>query len=204
MTDIQPAQQLELTDEVVIAARADDVALGRVFDHFYPEILRYCLRRMLVRAAAEDVTSEVFLKVAGNIRKFQGTHVEDLRRWLFRITTNEVNGYLRKSLRRRTILEAAARMGYVKTEVSRPLLHSDIQISWDEVYDAISTLSQREQSILSLRFFASLRHNQIASILQMSPGSVRVALNRALEKLRDRLRESETPCRTTGVIDGSN
>ena len=52
--------------DVVRAARTNREALGKLFDVFYPLIFAYCSRRFLVRAVAEDVTSEVFLKVAAH------------------------------------------------------------------------------------------------------------------------------------------
>ena len=191
-------------DDVVQAARTSRDAFGQLFDHFYPSIFAYCSRRLLVRAVAEDVTSEVFLKVAGRIRSFAGTCAEDFRRWLFRIATNEINAHLRQSIRRRELLEAAARMGMINAADSTSLLASETPVEWEQVYQALSELSDREQSIISLRFFAALKHNQIADVLNIETGTVRVALNRALNKLRDRLRDPEIPRRTAPGTRGGN
>ena len=182
-------------DELVKAARTDRTALGQLFDRFYPSISVYCMRRLLVRAVAEDVTSEIFLKVAVHIGGFTGSSTEDFRRWLFRIATNEINAQLRQSIRRRELLHSAAQMGAVNAAVSTPLLESKAQFDWDEVYQAISELTQREQSIVSLKFFAELKHEQIAAVLEMKTGAVRVALSRALDKLRERLQKSDAPRR---------
>lgn len=72
-------------DELVLAAKTDREAFGRLFDQFYSLIFAYCSRRLVLRVVAEDVTSEVFLKVAGSIRDFPGTSAEEFRRWLYRI-----------------------------------------------------------------------------------------------------------------------
>lgn len=178
-------------DDVVKAARTSREALGQLFDCFYPLIFAYCSRRLLVRAVAEDVTSEVFLKVAAHFSGFTGSSAEDFRRWLFRIATNEINAQLRKSIRRQEMLEAAARMGTVNAAVSTPLISSESTIEWEEVCTALSELSERDQSIISLRFYASLTHSQIADVLDIDAGTSRVALTRALSRLRDRLRLSD-------------
>jgi DNA-directed RNA polymerase specialized sigma24 family protein len=65
MTDNHQPGQTDPVDGLVLAARTDRTAFGRLFDEFYPLIFAYCMRRLLLRAVAEDVTSEVFLKVAG-------------------------------------------------------------------------------------------------------------------------------------------
>ena len=182
-------------DEVVKAARTSREAFGQLFDHFYPPIFVYCARRLLVRAVAEDVTSEVFLKVAAHFREFTGSTAEDFRRWVFRIATNEINAHLRQSIRRREILEAAAQMGAVNAAVSTSLMSCDSPVEWEDVCEALSELSERDQSIISLRFFAGLQYAQIAEVLHIEAGASRVALTRALDKLRDRLRTPDEPRR---------
>jgi RNA polymerase sigma-70 factor (ECF subfamily) len=202
MTNIHQPDQPEPRDEWVVAARTDRVAFGQLFDHFYPQILAYCMRRLLVRAWAEDVASEVFLSVTTQIHAFAGRRVEDFRRWLYRITTNEINAQLRQTIRRTELLEAAVRMGVVRADLSSPVLDCDAAILWEDVYEALGELSPREQSIISLRFFAGLKHEEIASILDAKPGAVRVGLSRALDKLRERLRDQELSPRTSrGVAD---
>jgi RNA polymerase sigma-70 factor (ECF subfamily) len=146
---------------------------------------------LLLRAVAEDVTSEVFLKVAGQIAEFPGATAEDFRRWLFRIATNEINAYLRQTIRRRELLEAAVELGQVDVSACIVLLDDDSPVDWEEVYRAIGQLSETEQSIISLRFFGSLTHDQIAEVLSRSPTSVRMTLSRSLAKLRKRLQGVE-------------
>lgn len=192
-------------DDLVKVARTDRNAFGQLFDHFYPSIFAYCVRRLLVRAVAEDVTSAVFLKVAACIRDFSGTCAEDFRRWLFRIATNEINAHLRQSIRRRELLEAAARLGTINANLTTSVLASDVPVDWEDVCRELGDLSDREQSIISLRFFAGLKHDQIADVLEIKSGTVRVTLNRALNKLRERLLESEVPRRTApGAVRGDN
>ena len=192
MTDHRPDPD-DSVDEMVIAAKTDRDAFGLLFDRFYPPIFAYCSRRLLLRALAEDVTSEVFLKVAGTIRDFPGTSTEDFRRWLFRIATNEINAHLRQSIRRGELLEAAVRLGQINASIASTVFESDWPVAWEEVYREIQTLSEREQAMISLKFFAGLKHQQIAEILELKSTAVRVALSRALDKLRDRLRKGGPP-----------
>ena len=187
MTNSRAKDKIDPEDDLVKLARSDREAFGELFDHFYPLIYAYCTRRLVVRASAEDVASEVFLKMAQGIGEFPGLCVEDVRRWLFRIATNEINAHLRQSIRRRQLLEAAAQMGRINTSVSGPLSDDVSPLDWQEVYEALGKLTEREQSIISLRFFGGLKHEQIAQVLELEVGTVRVALSRALDRLRHRL-----------------
>lgn len=201
MNDSQETTGSDPVGDVVRAARTSREAGGRLFDLFYPLVFAYCARRLPVRAVAEDVASEVFLKVSAHFRDFPGESGEDFRRWLFRIATNEINAELRKSIRRREMLAAAARMGTVNAAVSTRLLEADHPVDWEDVMRALAELSEREQSLISLRFFAGLPHDDIAAILQIEPGASRVALSRALNKLRDRLRAAVDPLHTAPQAD---
>lgn len=185
MTNSQAFETSGGLDELVLQAQNSQSAFGQLFDHFYPIIFAYCVRRLLLRAVAEDIASEVFVKVAGRIRSSGFSSADHFRRWLFRIATNEINSHLRKTRRRDEILQEAVRMGSIKSPIDFGDSHD--QVEWSEVYSAISKLSDREQSIISLRFFANLTHDQIAEILDIQAGTVRVSLSRALSKLRDRL-----------------
>ena len=58
------------------------------------------------------------------------------------------------------------------------------------------TWPSRDQALVTLRFFAELSHEEIADILNTSPGAVRTALCRALSRLRERL-DADPPTQTT-------
>jgi RNA polymerase sigma-70 factor (ECF subfamily) len=50
------------------------------------------VHRLFERQAAEDVTSDVFLKAVENIHRFKGNE-KQFRNWLYRIATNAINNY---------------------------------------------------------------------------------------------------------------
>ena len=201
---VNPTVSDKSMDGLVVAAKTSRDAFGKLFDQFYPSIFAYCVRRLVLRSVAEDVTSEIFFKVAGNIREFPGTEETDFRRWLYRIANNEINAHLRQSIRRRELLEAAVQLGQIDASVSTTLLETAWPVAWEDVYRELQELSEREQTIISLRFFAGHKHEQIAEILEMKPGSIRVALSRALDKLRGRLRNSDTISQSTPIDGGSH
>ena len=62
--------------------------------------------------------------------------------------------------------------------------HADGVVRRLELRDAIAKLHARDRELLALRFGADLSARQIASVLEMSPNAVDVALHRALARLR--------------------
>ena len=108
---------------------------------------------------------------------------------------------MRKSIRRRELLEAAARMGQIDASGSKGLLESEFPVDWEDVVHALAELTEREQTLISLRFFAGLRHGEIAGVLEISAGTSRVALSRALDRLRDRLHVLDETLRSAPGTD---
>src|SRR5690348_15772388 len=113
MTSAEPSQNEPPTDadELVVRAKTDRAAFSRLYEKYYPQVSRYCLRRLLVRAVSEDVLSEVFLEVASHLPTFPGQTDSDFRRWIFRIATNSINAYWRQTQRRQELLRNAAQSG---------------------------------------------------------------------------------------------
>lgn len=175
-------------DRLVLRAKVDVEAFAVLYDRYYPRVLAYCLRRLSDRAAAEDITSEVFLNVARHLAGFCGRCGTDFRRWLFRIATNAIHAHLRQTLSRQSLLEAAVLEGRLRSEASSPNVVEE-QTEWQDVLAVIGSLAEREQTIVTLRFFAGLSHDEIATVVETTPGAVRTALSRALSTVRERLRE---------------
>ncbi|MFV2068399.1 MAG: RNA polymerase sigma factor [Pirellulales bacterium] len=93
--------------------------------------------------------------------------------------------YLRKSRRRQALLEKAVHRKAIAAEESiGPDKDAYDRLDWPVVYEAMLQLKPREQSLLALRYFEGVSHEEIARTLELRPGTVRVAIGRALTKLR--------------------
>jgi len=171
-------------DAIVLRARTDADALGKLYELYYERIFRFCVHRLFIRQVAEDVTSVVFLEVARRIRTFTGQTEQDFSNWLYAIATNQTNAYIRKTSRRRRLLEEAARS--MATEPRDNVRIS--RLDWPLVFAAILKLKPQHQAIITLRFFENLKYHQIGQILNIREGTVRVMMHRILNELRDNLR----------------
>ncbi len=174
-------------DSLVVRARRDREAFAVLYNRYYPRVFRYCLRRLFIRDVAEDATSEIFLQVAAHLPSFAGTTETDFRRWAFRIAGNAVNAHLRQTRRRQELWEAAAQSRHLPARDSDASSATALELlDWPAVYQAILELSDREQAILTLRYFADLSHDEIAGAVGIRTGAVRTALSRILHGLRVR------------------
>ena len=164
--------------ELITELSSNPTAFVRLYRRHYDAVFRYCVHRLFDRAAAEDVTSEVFLKVVESIHRFKGTE-KQFRCWLYRIATNAVNNYLRKTARRNRLLKVAREQANSQV--------ADCGESAEKLAllkEAVFALKPRYQTIITLRFFEGLKLTEIAEVLGSSPGTIRSQLARALVKLR--------------------
>jgi RNA polymerase sigma-70 factor (ECF subfamily) len=168
--------------DLTIAAKSDPGAFTRLYFRHYDAIFRYCAHRLFNRTAAEDITSEVFLKMMENFQTFDGNE-KQFRNWLYRIATNAVNEHVRKTTRRSAIMTwVRGWSGNAKTgEEPHP---DESQRNTAVVKKAMLTLKPEYQTIIAMRFFENLKLEEIAEVLGSSAGTVRSQLSRALMKLK--------------------
>ncbi len=180
------AKLIEQTEDndLVVKAKTQAEALGRLYEMYYERIFRFCVHRLFNKEIAEDVTSAVFLQVARGIRGFNGQNEQDFRNWLYAIAANQANAYIRKSSRRTKLLAEAAGSMVPATAGSTD---KSLKPDWPGLYAAILRLKPRHQTIVTLRFFENFSYQQIAEILNVKEANVRVTLHRILNKLRNQL-----------------
>lgn len=163
---------------LVIKARSDRAAFVQLYRRHYDAIFRYCTHRLFDRDAAEDVTSEVFLKMVENFHCFRGADAQ-FRNWLYKIATNAINQHLRRMHRRDRLLQSDRKQNNSGV--------ADCDESFERqalLKEAMLSLKLRYQTIITLRFFENMKLIEIAEVLGSSPGTVRSQLARALEKMR--------------------
>jgi len=168
-------------DDLLRRARRSGEALGQLYERHYDGVFRYCIHRLFVREVAEDITSAVFLAVAGSIRTFGGRCEQDFRNWLFAIATNRINAHIRSSKRRQALLAVAAAQRRIRL-AGEPV--DERRPDWPSLYEAIASLKTKEQAVVTLRGLEQLPYEQVAATLGIKPSAARVRFNRALKKLR--------------------
>jgi RNA polymerase sigma factor (sigma-70 family) len=158
------------------------------FDEWFrehrPTVYRYVRFRLATREAAEDVTSEVFMKALRALDRYDPTRASP-RTWLLRIARNAVTDHLR-SLRRRSSLHVSLDrvpdlVADVPTQEERVLREERIEM----ILNANHGLRPADQEILSLRYGAGLNNQEIAEALNISGNAVAVRVHRALARLKE-------------------
>jgi RNA polymerase sigma-70 factor (ECF subfamily) len=161
--------------------RAEEIS--DLYRQYLPRILNYIRMRVGGEDLAQDLTATVFERAIS--RQHTLRKPESFGAWLFRIARTTVAGHYRNH--RPTVpLDLAA--SQEAPDLSPPELLMRQQ-EYARVRQALSTLSEREQEIIRLKFGGGLRNKEIARVLRLRAGHVAVILYRALRKLRVDLEE---------------
>ena len=83
---------------LIEAAQADPARFVELYDRYVDRVYAFVSRRTHDRAAAEDITSEVFEQALTHLRRFEWRGVPFVA-WLFRIASNAVADRWRQDAR---------------------------------------------------------------------------------------------------------
>lgn len=145
-----------------------------------PSLWAYLVHASGDRALADDLVQESFLRLLQS--GFTPESEEHRRRYLFRIASNLLTDHRRRSWR-----TAAAPV----EELDLPVASVAEGLAQDrDVGRLLQALPEKERRLLWLAHVEEMEHKEIAGILGVRSGSVRVLLFRARQKLGALLRRS--------------
>ena len=170
-------------------AKTDEQAFIELYQHFFPRVYNFIFAKLKNTADADDVASDVFLKMNDHLDMFDASKAS-FSTWLFRIATNAVTDYTRK-VQRGGETEWDDFFSPEAPISDTPEANAIKEEGNEELLRALDKLSEREKKIVEMRYFMDAEFSLIAETLDMKPGAVRVALHRALEKLKNILGDIE-------------
>jgi RNA polymerase sigma factor (sigma-70 family) len=168
---------------LAIAAREDQQAFSILYDRYLTPMYRYCYARLGSREAAEDATSEVFLKALSGIDGYRnGVFVA----WLFRIAQRVIIDAYRRGGR-------SAPLSALELASSPDCLPEDHALINDErsaLHTALARLPADQRSVLELQL-AGWSGQDIAAALGKTHAAIKMLRYRAVERLRGILTDTD-------------
>ena len=141
------------------------------------------------RHDAEDLSQEVFLKVYRSLQQFRGD--AKWSSWLYRITVNTCCDHYKSSttkiMKRTEDIENDKSNNIFCSDAALPDKSADAKMFQENIDRALHQLTSRERSVFVLRHYHDLPLKQIAETLEITDGTVKTLLFRAIQKLRQEL-----------------
>lgn len=176
--------------DAVLAARAaaDSMAFAPLYARYVRPIYRYCYRRLGTHEAAEDATSQTFVKALGAIGRFQDQREGSFRAWIFTIADRVVTDVYRRR-RPEFDLDAAASVADDDLGPEELAVAGETRL---HVQALLSVLPDEQRRVVALRL-AGLSGPEIARVLGRHPAAVKSTQFRAYTRLRRLLGREEMP-----------
>lgn len=174
----------------------DDRAFERLVRLHVGPLHAVALRLLQNPADADDVVQEAFMSAFRNLANFRGD--ARLRTWLHRIAVNAALGRLRRRARRPSgqldvdeLLPRFDERGRT-AHYHQPWTQTTEELAAraetrEQVREMIDKLPDNYRTVLILRDIEELDTAEVAELLELSPGAVKVRLHRARQALRNLL-----------------
>ncbi|NMO98051.1 RNA polymerase sigma factor [Paenibacillus lemnae] len=157
-------------------------SLEKTYELYHKRIRTYFTIK-LNAMVADDLTQAVFLKAAEHIHSFKGN--ANLFTWIFKIAQNTVKNEYRRLSRKQEFPYDFTE--YESQSISLEFTkYADFRI---DIGTALKDLAEIDQEIIALRFFVDCTLPEISRIVRMRESAVKNRLYRALNKLKEELKE---------------
>jgi RNA polymerase sigma-70 factor (ECF subfamily) len=172
-------------DELALLARArrlDQDALAEIHDTYYPSIYRYVAYRVGDPHTAEDLTSEVFVRLLKALRDRHAPQ-NSLQGWLYGVASNVVNDYRRRHYR----AAATPLDDSLASQNGLPAEIVEASLTREALLAAMNELTEEQRTVIALRFGSDLPIHDVAETMGKTEGAVKQLQARAVAALARRL-----------------
>ena len=172
-------------DDVQLIRRVldgDETAFSALVGKYQKQVHALAWRKIGDFHIAEDITQETFLKAYQKLSTLK--EPQSFGSWLYVITANHCNTWLRKKRLRTQSLETgsekATYSGYVSAENARTTAEAQREV----VKKLLAKLKESDRTVITLYYFGEMTYEEISKFLGVSVGAIKNRVYRAQERLK--------------------
>jgi RNA polymerase sigma-70 factor, ECF subfamily len=161
-------------------AKRDPREFGALYDRHFQQIYRFVYSRVREQTAAEDVTSEVFIKALKAMPRYQDTG-RPFAAWLYQIAVNAIADRYRSLKPTHTLDD------FHDLSVGGPAIEEQAA-QRDEIrriWRMVEELPLQQRTALVLKFQEDMKIEDIAIAMGKTPGAVKLLIHRGVSRLRE-------------------
>lgn len=162
------------TDEQLMYAyvEGDNMAFEALYYRHNEKVYNYIAKRLDNPQNCDEVFQRTFIKLHRFRDKYDSRHI--FLKWLYTIARSELQDFLKKKRIETVFLEPDS-------------FSSNIDKTDTEEMKELSSLSEKEQQAINLRFYEDEEYREISKKLNTSESNARKIISRAIGKLRKQL-----------------
>ena len=157
------------------------MTFDEIYNTFWQKIFRLCMSYVCNHELAQDLAQETFLTVWQELPKFRNE--ANISTWIFKIASNKCLRQIEKQNK----LKKTTFTFDLKEEKANQEQYTESDIFF--LYKCISELPETDRIIISLEL-EDVKQNEIAEIVGLSEGNIRVKIHRIKEKLSKKFIEN--------------
>ena len=164
--------------------KLDSQVIGAVFDRYFSDVYRFVFYRISNEQVAEDIASDVFVRLLEAVKKHRGPQ-SNIKGWLLATASHAVADHLRKAYRRPTEVLTES----IPDHASSLTDEIDYRQQTDSVREAYAQLTPDQQNVLALRFGSGYSLEETATVMQKNINAIKALQFRALQALHRNIGE---------------
>ena len=175
----KPMSLPDMSRELDGLQKLDPQVVAAIYDRYFPDVYRYVYYRLGNESLAEDIASDVFVRLLEAIQSKRGPKT-NLKGWLLSTASNVIADHLRHIYRRPTesLSESMADFG------SSLIDEIDRRQQTDSIRQAYAQLTPEQQNVLALRFGDGYSLEETATVMQKQVNAIKALQFRALQALQ--------------------
>ena len=176
-----------MTDEMIMeAVKNGDLNLASVlFERYSKPIYNFLVRMTTDRAAAEDLTQNVFMRIL----RYRSSYRDGARfqTWIYQVARNVFSDHYQQ--------QRNQRQSFIDVEqVSATVADTDDTAQQEKealLHKCLQRLDPEQRELLILTRFEHLKYEEVAVIMNTTVVNIKVRVHRAIGKLREYYFEME-------------
>lgn len=164
-------------------ARAEEKAVLELYDRFGALVYKSCLNALRVRAEAEDASQDIFVQIWRTADKYDPQRAK-LVTWVMLISRRCLIDRLRRKKVRPTMAGLSQEMaGEVRDTSSSEVMPSELP---PDMQRRLADLPEQQRVVIERVYLQGYSLREVSEQTGFPLGTVKSALSRGLQRLRDR------------------
>jgi RNA polymerase sigma-70 factor (ECF subfamily) len=180
---------------VLRASAGDREALDALLESVQEPLYRYVSSLVPNTLTAEDILQEVFFRIYKKLSWLR--EPELFRPWAYRIATRECFKHFKREQRWKRQITDPDVIEAIPAEPGQDEVTADLAARLPAL---VATLSPASRAVISLHYFHEMTIDDVASVLAISPGTVKSRLAYGLARLREHAALQESPSGERGHV----
>ncbi len=173
------AEVLREWDLVRQAQQYNEGALATLYQTYYPKIYNYAFLQLGDVQAAEDLASDVMLKLIESLKNYRFKGLP-FGAWVFRIARNRLID-LHRRRRRRGEVDLSETLS---STLASPQSLAERALERGQLQVALKHLTDEQRQVIVLKFIEGFDNRSVGRIMGRNEGAIKSLQHRALASLR--------------------